>query len=58
MPKVNNTNTRTRCEVCSKSTIKTFRFEHLYFEHIAHLVLVFLLLNFSKEIPAGKYKPS
>ena len=36
--KVNNRNTRTRCEICSKFTIVNF-------EHISHLVLVFLLLT-------------
>ena len=51
--KVNNRISRTRCEVYSKSTIKTpvrrqwhrsgvFIFN---FEHISHLVLVFLLLT-------------
>ena len=34
--KVNNGNTRTRCEICSN------------FEHISHLVLVFLLLTLSR----------
>ena len=34
--KVNNRNTRTRCEICSKLTINT------------HLVLVFLLLTLSR----------
>ena len=38
--KVNNRNTRTKCEKCSKLTIRA-----LNFEHISHLVLVFLLLN-------------
>ena len=53
MFKVNNRNTRTRREICSKLTIKipegrqmrrsgTFI---LNFEHISHLVLVFLLLT-------------
>ena len=49
--KVNNRNTRTRCEICSKSTIKTPD-QHdwrrsgvfiLQFEHISHLVEVFTL---------------
>ena len=51
MFKVNNRNTRTRCEIYSKLTIKTA--EHwrrsgvflVNFEHISQLVLVFLLLN-------------
>ena len=45
--KVNNINTRTRFEICSKLTIKILAsFWYLYcnFEHISHLVLVFLLL--------------
>ena len=56
MFKVNHGNTRTRCEICSKLTIKTsgrrqwdgsgaFIFN---FEHISHLVLVFLLLTLSR----------
>ena len=51
--KVNNRNTRTRCEICSKLTLKTserrqwrhFGFFIVNFEHISHLVLVFLLLT-------------
>ena len=35
MFKVNNRNTRTRCEICSKLTIK--------FEHISQLILVFMV---------------
>ena len=50
--KVNNRNTRTRCGMCSKLTIKTSERRHwrrsgvfiVNFEHISHLVLVFLLL--------------
>ena len=50
---VNNRNSRTRCEVCSKLTIKTserlqcrrFVIFIVYFEHISDLVLVFLLLT-------------
>ena len=38
MLKVNNRNTRTRCEICSGIFIVNF-------EHISHLVLVFLLLT-------------
>ena len=51
MFKVNNRNTRTRCEICSKLTIKTPRRSGVFivnFEHISHLVLVFLLLTLSK----------
>ena len=53
LPKVNNRDTITRCEICSKLTIKTperhqwRRYDDLIvnFEHISHLVLVFLLLT-------------
>ena len=47
--KVNNRNTRTRCEICSKLTIKTPERRSgvfiVNFENISHLVLVFLLLT-------------
>ena len=51
--KVNNRNSRTRCEICSKLTIKIperrqWRRSGIFlvnFEHILHLVLVFLLLT-------------
>ena len=53
--KVNNGNTRTMCEVCSKLTIKTPEwrlrcsgFFIINFEHISHLVLVFLSLTLSR----------
>ena len=43
MFKVNNRSNGTRCEICSKLTIKTPERSHLaYFEHISHLALVFL----------------
>ena len=47
--RVSNRNTRTRCEICSKLTMKTrhWRRSGIFigdFEHISHLVLVFLLL--------------
>ena len=42
--KVNNRNTRTRCEICSKLTIKTPERRH-NFELISHLVLVFVWLT-------------
>ena len=56
MFKVNNRNTRTRCEICSKLTIKApeqrqWRRSGVFivnFEHISHLVLVFLLLTLSR----------
>ena len=51
--KVNNRSTRKRCEIYSKLTIKTperYQWRHsgifiVNFEHILHLVLVFLLLT-------------
>ena len=54
--KVNNRNTRTGCEICSKLTINTperrqWRRSGVFivkFEHISHLVLVFLLLTLSR----------
>ena len=54
--KVNNRNTRTRCEICSKFTIKTPKRRHwrrsgvfiVNFEHISYLVLVLLLLTLSR----------
>ena len=53
--KVNNRNTTTRYEICSKLTIKIPKRRHrrrsgifiVNFEHISHLVLVFLLLTLS-----------
>ena len=59
--KVNNRNSRTICEICSKLTMKTQERCHwrrsgvfiVNFEHISHLILVFLLLTLSKEIMAG-----
>ena len=54
--KVNNGNTKIRCEICSKITIKTPQGCHWHcpgvfivnFEDISHLVLVFLLLTLNK----------
>ena len=51
--KINNRNTRKRCKICSKSTIKTPERRHWHcsgvfivnFERISHLVLVLLLLT-------------
>ena len=52
MLKVNNRNTRARCEICSKLTIKIpERLSGIFivnFEHISHLVLVILLLTLSR----------
>ena len=50
--KFNDRNARTRCEICSKLTIKAperqWRRSGVFvvnFEHISHLVLVFMLLT-------------
>ena len=51
--KGNHRNTRTRCEICSKLTIKTAEWRHsrhsgvfiVNFQHISHFNLVFLLLT-------------
>ena len=59
--KVNNKSTRTRCEICSKLTIKTLerrQWRHsgvfiVHFEHISYLVLVFLLLTLNRKLLAG-----
>ena len=56
MLKVNNRNSRKRCEICSKLTIKTperhqWRRSGVFiatFEHISHLFLVFLLLTLNR----------
>ena len=54
--KVNDINTRNRCEIYLKLTIKTSERHHwrrsnvflVNFEHSSHLFLVFLLLTFEK----------
>ena len=59
--KVNNRNTRTRCEICSEFTIKTperrqWRRSAVFlvnFENISHLAVVFLSLTFIRQMPAG-----
>ena len=51
--KVKNRNTRTRCEICEKLILKTPERRYwgrssvflVNFEHISHLVLMFLLKN-------------
>ena len=53
MPKVNSRNTRTMCEINPKLTIKTTERRHSgvfisNFEHISHLVLVFLMSTLSR----------
>ena len=60
--KVNIRNTRTSCEICSKLTIKTPEWRYWRrsgvfignFDHILHLVLVFILVTLSRQMPAGK----
>ena len=51
MFKVNIRNTSTRCEICSNLNNKGIFIVN--FEHISHLVLVFLLLTLSRLMPAG-----
>ena len=55
--KVNNRNTRTRCKICSKLTIKTTRRRSgvliINFEYFSHLFLVFLLITLNMQLPAG-----
>ena len=51
--KVNNRNTRTRCEICSRLTTPERRWRLcgvfiVNFEHISHLVLMFLLLTYRR----------
>ena len=61
--KVNNRNTRTSCEICSKLTIKIpercqWRYSGISIvnsEHISHLVLMFLLLTLNMQLLAGYY---
>ena len=58
MLKVNNRKTRTRCQICSKLTIKIPERRRsgnfiVNFEHISHLVLVFLLLTLNMHLPTG-----
>ena len=55
--KVNNRNTITRCEICSKLTIKTPEWRYwLLSEVVSHLALVFLLLTLSRLMPVEKYQ--
>ena len=59
--KVNNRNAGTTCGTCSKLTMKTPERRHfcrscvfiVNFEHISHLVLVFLLITLSREMLVG-----
>ena len=59
--KVNNRNTRTRCEICSKLTLMTperhqWRRSGVFivnFEHISHLAVMFLLKTLNMFLTAG-----
>ena len=59
--KVNNKNSRTKSEICSKLTIKTPKRRHwrrsgvfiVNSEHISHFVLVFLSLTLTKLMSTG-----
>ena len=61
MFKVNKRNSRTRCEICAKLTIKTPERLHwrrssvfiVNFEHISPLLLLRLLLTLNMKLPAG-----
>ena len=52
MVKVNNRNTRTMCEICSKTRRRSGVFI-VNFEHISHIVVVFLMLTLSRYMSAG-----
>ena len=64
MFRVNSRNTRTRCKICSKLTIKTPERRHwrrsgvfiVNFEYISHPVLAFLLLTFNIQLPTGNLR--
>ena len=59
--KLSNRNTRNRCEICAKLTVKTpelYQLRHsgffiVNFEHILHFFLVFLLLTLKRQMFAG-----
>ena len=61
--RVNDRKTTTRCQICSKLTIKTpkgrqWRRSGVFivsFEHVSHLVLVFLLLTLNKYLAPGTW---
>ena len=54
--KIKNSNTRKRCEICSELITKTPKWRHwllsgvfiVYFEHISHLFLVFILSTLNR----------
>ena len=51
--KVNNRNTRKRCEISSKLTTKTHQCFIVNFEHTSYLFLVFLWFNCNRQMSAG-----
>ena len=61
MFKVNNRNTRIKFEICPNLKIKTIKQRQwcrsgvfiVNFEHISHLVLVFLLVTLSRQMSTG-----
>ena len=63
MFKVDNRNNRKRCEICSKLTTKTLERRYgrhsdvfiVGFEHILNLVLIFLLVTLSRQMPTGTH---
>ena len=56
--KVNHRNPRTRCEICSKMKERSRSGDFIVnFEHISHLVLVYLLLNLNVSLPTGLPEP-
>ena len=55
MFKVNNRNTRTRCEICSSSHWRRSGISIVNFEQISHLVLVFSIVNFEHVIAGWEW---
>ena len=58
--KVNNRNTRARCEVCSKLTTKTperlhWRRSSVFIVSLEYIYHVFQFLSLNREMPAGYY---
>ena len=58
MLKVNGKNTRARCEICSKLTIKTPERRRsgvfiVNFEHVSHVALAILSLALNMQLPSG-----
>ena len=51
---VNNENTRARCKICSKLKIRRCSGVFIVnLEHVSHIVLAFLLLIMSRQMPTG-----